>query len=76
MFKVHCHLPQLSTEHYAGVILLSEDLHRVAYNAAFEHFQIIPNGKDEIANWYALCRKICSHRPVALTALEDIRCGC
>ena len=48
----------------------------MAYNAAFEHFQIIPIGKDEIANWYALCREICSHRPVALTATEDVRCGC
>lgn len=35
----------------AGVILLSEDLHRVAYNASFDQFQIKPNGKDEIANW-------------------------
>ncbi len=35
----------------AGVILLSEELHRVAYNAAFENFDVRPNGKDEIANW-------------------------
>ena len=35
-----------------GVILLSEDLHRVAYNAAFEHFQVRCNGEGEIANWY------------------------
>ena len=76
MSKVHCHLLQLSTEYYAGVILLSEDLHRVAYNAAFEHFQIVPNGKDEIANWCALCREICLHRPLALTASEDVRRGC
>ncbi|EIE19257.1 HAD-like protein [Coccomyxa subellipsoidea C-169] len=34
-----------------GVILLSEDLHRVAYNAAFEHFQIKCNGQESIANW-------------------------
>ena len=61
---VHCHQLQLSTAYYAGVILLSEDLHRVAYNAAFEHFQIVPDGKDEIANWYALYRQVCSHRPV------------
>ena len=37
----------------AGVILLSEDLHRVAYNAAFDHFQIRPHGNADIANWYA-----------------------
>ena len=35
----------------AGVILLSEELHRVAYNAAFENFDVRPNGKDEVANW-------------------------
>ncbi|KAK9915344.1 hypothetical protein WJX75_007896 [Coccomyxa subellipsoidea] len=34
-----------------GVILLSEDLHRVAYNAAFENFQIRCNGQGSIANW-------------------------
>ena len=37
----------------AGVILLSEELHRIAYNAAFEHFQVRPHGNDDIANWYA-----------------------
>ena len=37
--------------HCAGVILLSEDLHRVAYNAAFEHFQVRCNGEGGIANW-------------------------
>ncbi len=35
----------------AGVILLSEELHRVAYNAAFENFDVRPNGEDEVANW-------------------------
>lgn len=34
----------------AGVILESEDLHRVAYNAAFEHFDVRPKGEDT-ANW-------------------------
>ena len=28
-----------------GVILLSEELHRVAYNAAFEHFDVRCGGK-------------------------------
>ena len=34
---------------HAGVILLSEDLHRVAYNAAFEHFDVRCNG--ELVVW-------------------------
>ena len=33
-----------------GVILESEDLHRVAYNAAFEHFDVRPKQGD-VANW-------------------------
>lgn len=36
----------------AGVILLSEDLHRVAYNAAYEHFQVRCNGQGDIAHWW------------------------
>ncbi len=34
---------------HAGVILLSEDLHRVAYNAAFEHFDVRCDG--ELVVW-------------------------
>lgn len=32
-----------------GVILLSEDLHRVAYNAVFEHFDVRCSG--ELVVW-------------------------
>ena len=39
---------------HAGVILLSEDLHRVAYNAAFQHFQIRCKGEGCIADWCVL----------------------
>lgn len=35
----------------AGVILESEELHRIAYNATFENFDIRPDGSDMIANW-------------------------
>ena len=35
----------------AGVIVLSEDLHRIAYNAAFEHFEVRCNGEGPFANW-------------------------
>jgi hypothetical protein len=48
----------------AGVILLSEDLHRIAYNAAFEYFQVRPNGQELIAHW---C--------VALLAFQTLREG-
>ncbi|CAL8465903.1 g5439 [Coccomyxa elongata] len=34
-----------------GVILLSEDLHRVAYNAAFEQFEIRCKEQESIAHW-------------------------
>lgn len=32
----------------AGVILESEDLHRQAYNAAFQHFDICCDGRDRV----------------------------
>lgn len=35
----------------AGVILESEELHRLAYNAAFKHFDIRCNGVGEIDQW-------------------------
>lgn len=36
----------------AGVILESEDLHRRAYNAAFEHFEIrVPAGTGDVVDW-------------------------
>ena len=37
--------------HTAGVILESEELHRLAYNAAFEEFNVRPKGGDSVANW-------------------------
>ena len=33
------------------MILESEDLHRVAYNATFQHFHVKPNGKGDVADW-------------------------
>jgi hypothetical protein len=35
----------------AGVILESEELHRRAYNAAFQHFDIRCNGVGEVDQW-------------------------
>lgn len=35
----------------AGVILESEECHRVAYNAAFEHFDVKPKGGKDVAVW-------------------------
>ena len=35
----------------AGVILESEELHRLAYNAAFKHFDVRCNGVGEIDQW-------------------------
>ena len=36
----------------AGVILESEDLHRRAYNAAFEHFEVrVPAGTGDVVDW-------------------------
>ena len=34
-----------------GVILESEDLHRVAYNATFQHFNVQPKGTGDVADW-------------------------
>ena len=35
----------------SGVILESEELHRRAYNAAFQHFDIRCNGLGEVDQW-------------------------
>ena len=35
----------------AGVILLSEELHRVAYNLAFKEHDVRPKGEAELAEW-------------------------
>lgn len=35
----------------AGVILLSEETHRVAYNLAFKEFNVVPKGEGDIAEW-------------------------
>ena len=40
VFCFHPHFPTLS-----GVILDSEELHRVAYNDSFEHFDVRINGE-------------------------------
>ena len=42
---------QLSLRLHAGVILESEDLHRVAYNATFKHFKVQPKGEGDYADW-------------------------
>lgn len=34
-----------------GVILESENLHRVAYNAAFEEFKVSCNGGESVVDW-------------------------
>ena len=33
------------------MILLSEELHRVAYNMAFKHHDVRPKGEGEVAEW-------------------------
>ena len=35
----------------AGVILLSEELHRQAYNLAFQNYDVKPGGQGEVADW-------------------------
>ena len=35
----------------AGVILLSEELHRIAYNLAFKEHDVRPKGGAELAEW-------------------------
>ena len=35
----------------AGVILLSEETHRLAYNAAFKHYDVKPKGQGPVAEW-------------------------
>ena len=42
---------QLTLRLCTGVILESEDLHRVAYNATFEHFKVQPKGEGDYADW-------------------------
>lgn len=42
---------QLISKLHVGVILESEDLHRVAYNATFEHFRVQPKGEGDYADW-------------------------
>lgn len=34
-----------------GVILESENLHREAYNAAFQEFKVSCNGGESVVNW-------------------------
>ena len=64
----------------AGVILLSEDLHRVAYNAAFEEFEIRCNGQNPITHWWVRCFQnpmpvewphdcFCEIRPMLVTTM-------
>lgn len=52
----------------AGVIVLSEDLHRIAYNAAFEHFEVRCNGEGSFANWQV-------HTPCLLCPSSHVSCA-
>lgn len=54
-----------ASAHRAGVIVLSEDLHRIAYNAAFEHFEVRCNGEGSFADWQVIPLDACpSHSDI------------
>ena len=70
--------------------MLSEDLHRVAYNAAFEHFEVRCNGEGSFAEWQvtvpACCINAfkpnvrCAHnvamRTMPIVSPSDRQCRC
>ena len=41
----------LSAVAIAGVILESEELHRIAYNATFQNFDVRCKGQKDVASW-------------------------